>query len=169
MSALSSSRAQEIFLKKIKPQLSHNESAFMKMLSKGAVKLPDESVMYPVDISRFDEFFTALSCGIVFNVCKEQLPDNYSIHHQYPNFSDENGDELGLHTFAEFASLIAGEPIACLDFGKPNTQNERIYSVKIFGMPIFKSSITVVHLFYGKFKVVSFLTNVHSEVANNSI
>jgi len=169
MNASPSNRAQEVFLKKIEPQLSHNDGAFKKMLSKGAVSLPDGSVKYPVDISRFDDFFTALSCGVIFKACNEQLPENYFIHHQYPNFSNENSDELGVRVFSEFESLIAGDPIAALDFGKPNTKNERIYSVRVFGMPGFKSSITVVHLFYGKFKVVSFLTNIHRKTANNSI
>ncbi|WBX89118.1 hypothetical protein [Achromobacter mucicolens] len=159
MNASPSNRAREVFLKKIKPQLSYNDGVFSKMLSKGAISLPDGSVKYLVDISRFNDFFTALSCGIVFKACKEQLPENYLIHHQYPSFSNDCGDELGLSRFREFESLIAGDPIAVLDFGKPNTKNERIYSVKVHGVPGFKSSITVVHLFYGKFKVVSLLTN----------
>ncbi len=155
-----SNRANEVFLKKIKPQLSHNDSAFKKMLSKGAVTLDDGSVKYPVDTKRFDDFFTALSCGIIFKTCNKQVPENYVIHHQYPNFSSEDSvGEQGLHVFEEFKQLISGEPMKVLDFGKPNTQNESIYKVKVFGMPGFNSSITVVHLFYGKFEVVSFLSN----------
>lgn len=169
MNASPSNRAREVFLKKIKPQLSHNDSAFRKMLSNGATTLPDGSVKYPVDIDRFDEFFTALSCGIVFKTCQEQIPENYLIHHQYPNFSSEDGAGLGLRVFREFEQLISGEPMKALDFGKPNTWNERIYSVKVFGMPGFQTSITIVHLFYGKFKVISFLTNIHRQTANNSI
>lgn len=168
MNASPSNRAQEVFLKKIKPQLSHNDGAFKKMLSKGAVLLTNGSVGYPVDIKRFNDFFTALSCGIVFKTCNEQLPENYFIHHQYPNFSNEKGDEQGLRVFREFELLVAGKPMAALDFGKPNTKNERIYSVNVHGIPGFKSSITVVHLFYGTFKVVSFLTNFAREEPNNS-
>jgi len=169
MNASPSNRAREVFLKKIEPQLLHNDGAFKKMLSNGAVALPDGGVRYPVDLDRFDEFFTALSCGIIFKTCHEQLPENYFIHHQYPNFSSENGGELGLRVLKEFEQLISGESIKALDFGKPNTWNERIYSVKVFGMPSFKASITVVHLFYGRFKVVSFLTNIRRQAANNSI
>jgi hypothetical protein len=47
-----------------------------------------------------------------------------------------------------------------LEFGDPDTKNENIYKVTIFGLPEFKSSITIVHEFFGKFKVTSMLTNV---------
>ncbi len=163
MNASPSNRATEIFLKKIKPQLSHSNGAFQKLLSKGSIELDDGSVKYPVDSKRFDEFFTALSCGIVFKTVGDQVPDNYVIHHQYPSLSSKYSDgEQGLKVFEEFQQLISGEPIKILDFGKLNTQNERIYTVKIHGMVGFKSSITIVHLFYGKFKVVSFLSNFHT-------
>ncbi|PTO93341.1 hypothetical protein [Vibrio splendidus] len=159
MSASPSNRAREIFIKKIQPQLSHNNGAFRKMLAKGSITLDDGSVKYPVDMQRFDEFFTALSCGIVFKTCGNQVPENYVIHHQYPNFSTEHGGEQGLAVFDDFKDIIYGEPLKVLDFGKPNTQNENIYTVKVIGIPDFNSSITIVHLFYGKFEVVSFLTN----------
>ena len=45
-----------------------------------------------------------------------------------------------------------------MEFGNPNAQNERIYTVEIFGIPRFKSSITIVHIFFGKFKVISMLS-----------
>lgn len=167
MNASPSNRAREIFIKKIKPQLSHNDGAFRKMLTQGAIELEDGSVKYPVDLKRFDEFFTALSCGIVFKTTGEQVPDSYVIHHQYPSFTSDDGErEQGLKVFEEFQQLISGKPIDVLNFGKPNTQNERIYTVEVHGMPGFKSSITVVHLFYGKFKVVSFLSNFRISTAN---
>ncbi|MDP3536131.1 MAG: hypothetical protein Q8S08_12165 [Halomonas sp.] len=167
MNASPSNRAREVFLKKIKPQLSHNGGVFGRMLSKGAIELENGEVAYPVDIKRFDDFFTALSCGIVFKACGEQVPENYVIHHQYPHFSSEYSEGAqGLQVFEAFEELISDEPMKVLDFGKPNTQNERIYTVKVFGMPGFNSSITVVHLFYGKFKVVSFLSNFRVKEAN---
>lgn len=164
MNASPSNRAREVFLKKIKPQLSHNNGAFQKLLSEGAIKLDDGSVKYPVDLKRFDDFFTALSYGIVFKTVGDQVPDNYVIHHQYPSLSSQySEEEQGIKVFKEFQQLISGEPTEILNFGKPNTQNERIYTVKIHGVPNFKSSITIVHLFYGKFKVVSFLSNFRTD------
>ena len=51
-----------------------------------------------------------------------------------------------------------------MEFGDPGAKNERIYTVTIFGIPDFKSSITIVHLFFGKFKVSSMLTNFVDEI-----
>lgn len=120
-------RAGEIFQEKISPHLSHNDSAFRKMLSKDSISLEIGTVKYPVDIERFDEFFTALSCGIIFKTCNDQLPENYLIHHRYDNFTDEyEGQELPRKIFKEFEQLIFGNPIDVLNFGKPNTANERI-------------------------------------------
>ncbi|WFF42122.1 hypothetical protein EVC62_11745 [Salinicola endophyticus] len=164
MNASPSNRAREVFLKKIEHQLDHNNGAFKRMLSQGSVALNDGAVKYPVDAKRFDEFFTALSCGVIFKTCDCQVPENYLIHHQYLNFVDEkNRPSSERAMLREFEQLISGEPLKALDFGKPNTENERIYTVKVFGMPGFKSSITVVHIFYGKFKVISLLTNVCRE------
>lgn len=168
MNASPSNRAREVFLKKIKPQLSHNEGAFSKMLSQGAVVLEDGSVKYPVDINRFDKFFTALSCGIIFKTCGMQVPENFVIHHQYPCFSSESSAvKQGLQYLEEFERLISNESIKVLEFGKPNIQNERIYSVKILGGEDFKTSITIIHVFYGKFKVVSFLSNFNAVRVNS--
>jgi hypothetical protein len=163
MSASPSNRSREIFLKKIKPQLAHNNGALKKMLSKGATALDNGAVKYPVDIARFDNFFTALSCGIAFKICKDQVPNNYFIHHRYPSFIDDIGNNAFPDIFREFEQLISGEPMEVLNFGKPNMKNERIYTVKVFGVPGFKSSITIVHLFYGTFKVISLLTNVKQD------
>lgn len=163
MNASPSNRAQEIFLKKIKPQLRHNNNSFSKLLLKDSKTLPDGNVLYSVDIERFDSFFTALSCGIIFKTCNKQLPSDYFIHHQYSNFINQDSFKQNLPVFREFEELISNEPITILDFGKPNTNNERIYNVKVFGIPNFKSSITIVHLFYGTFKVISLLTKIHSK------
>jgi|GEM_PF-2755156 len=46
-----------------------------------------------------------------------------------------------------------------LNFGQVKTLNETIYSARIFGLPDFRSSITVVHRFFGAFRVTSMLTN----------
>ena len=154
MNASPSNRAQEVFNKKISPQLSHNNGAFKKMLSENAVSLPNGSVIYNVEIDRFDDFFTALSCGIIYKTCEQQLPKNYSIGHLYSNFSSKD-----LKLVEEFEQLIPDKPMKIFNFGKPNTQNERIYSVEVFGIREFKSNLTIVHLFYEKFKVVSLLTN----------
>jgi hypothetical protein len=60
-------------------------------------------------------------------------------------------NELGIHSFP---------PMEVLNFGHVNARNATVYSVKIFGIPGFQSSITVVHEFYGVFRVTSMLTRI---------
>jgi hypothetical protein len=55
-------------------------------------------------------------------------------------------------------ALYAGEPMAALNFGRINALNATVYSVKAFGVPEFLSSITIVHDFYGVFRVTSMLS-----------
>jgi hypothetical protein len=55
-------------------------------------------------------------------------------------------------------AVYSGEPIAVLDFGHVNALNASVYSVKVFGIAGFKSSITIVHDFFGVFRVTSMLT-----------
>lgn len=163
MNASPSNRAREIFLKKIAPQLKFNNSALRKRLAKDSVQLPDGSVKYPVDVPRFDEFFTALSCGVIFKTCDTQLPNHFDISHIYPNFESEGSAEIQ-RLEKTITGFYSGEPMEVLNFGRPNIQNERIYTVEIFGMPNFESSITIVHIFYGKFRVLSMLKNRHSQI-----
>jgi len=47
-----------------------------------------------------------------------------------------------------------------MEFGDIDTQNDKIYTVTIFGIPNFRSSITIVHRFFDVFKVTSMLTRV---------
>lgn len=143
---------------RIAPQLGFNDDAFRKLLAKDAIPLVGGAVKYKVDVERFDRFFTALSFGIVFKACREALPRNYVVSHIYHNLA--SGDltlwERLLHSvIAKFYSMT---PIAALNLGTVKALNSTIYSVKIFGLHDFKSSITVVHEFFGKFRVTSMLS-----------
>ncbi len=156
MNASPSNRAREVFMTKVAPQLEFNNGALRKRIAAGCVPLPSGAVAYNVDVARFDEFFTALSCGIVFKCCSSVLPSNYSFKHIYHSFSH---DEYELKLIEEaIATFYSGRPLGLLEFGDPDTRNERIYTVKLFGVPDFKSSITIVHEFFGKFKATSMLT-----------
>lgn len=159
MNASPNNRAREVFVNKVAPQLSYNNDALRKLLLNGAVQSVCGAVKYQVDHSRFDDFFTALSCGIVFKSCGSSLPVNYRHSHIYHNFLSDADDKLHAlqDTIGEFYS---GEPMGILEFGDPETKNERIYTVTIFGVPGFKSSVTLVHNFFGVFKVTSMLTNL---------
>ena len=158
MNASPSNRAREVFVKKITPQLDFNNGALRKRLAKGSVYTGNGAVKYKIDTSRLDDFFTALSCGIIFKSCGASLPSNYKIGHIYHNLVGESNEATKL-VQSGIDHFYSGKPMNVLEFGDPDTKNERIYTATIFGIPEFKSSITIVHRFYGKFKVTSMLTN----------
>lgn len=159
-------RSQEVFITKIQPQLSFNNDAFRRMLIKDCVKLKDGSVKYKVDHQRLDEFFTALSCGIIFKSCGKQLPNNFEISHIYHNFVDHSNGFIYRIIKKLVSNFYAGKPMNSMEFGNPRAINENIYSVKVFGIPEFKSSITIVHEFFGVFKVTSILTKKLTNAGN---
>ena len=125
------------------------------MLLKGS-KPVDGSVAYLVDIARFDEFFTALSCGLIYKSQKSQLPSEYKVGHIYHRLinEDEEWNALG----SGIDQFYDEKPLSVMSFGKPDTRNERIYTCEIHGLPEFQGSITIVHRFFGVFKVTSMLS-----------
>lgn len=160
MNASPSNRAREIFMERVAPQLSHNNDALRKRLRKGAHEIPG-GVAYPVDRSRFDEFFTALSYGIICKSQKKPLPSDYRIGHIYHRFvSDADAERQAAE--AAIASFYHHKPLDFMAFGNPETRNERIYTAEIHGLPEFQGSITIVHIFFGRFKVTSMLTRLHA-------
>lgn len=156
MNASPNNRAREVWMRSVAPQLKHQQGKLRKMLSEGAVKA-GQGVAYRVDIRRLDGFFTALSLGLISASKKRSLPTHYVIHHIYHSLSSDDGSEDKLEAAIE--SFYRGKPVAALEFGKPDLKNERIYTAEIHGRPNFAGSITIVHLFFGKFKVTSMLSN----------
>jgi len=158
MNSAPSNRAREVFLNKVAPQLSYNNDALRKMLLEGSYQV-DGGVAYAVNIERFDEFFTALSCGLIYKSQQAQLPSDYHISHIYHRLvhePDEQRDaiETGIDEFYD------EEPLDFMAFGNPKTHNERIYTCEIHGLPKFQGSITIVHRFFGVFKVTSMLSRL---------
>lgn len=166
MNASPSNRAREVFLNKVAPQLEFNNGALRKRLANGAICLDNGAVKYIVDEERLDDFFTALSCGLIYKSCKSSLPMNYAVSHIYHNF--QSGVDIERQQVEDaIKKFYSGEPLDFLEFGAADTKNERIYTATIFGIPEFQSSITIAHTFFGKFKVTSMLTRgsalVHPE------
>lgn len=159
INASPSNRAREVFMNKVAPQLEFNNGALRKRLADGAIHLGNGAVSYKVDVARLNDFFTALSCGIIYKSCGSSLPPNYKISHVFHNFQSEADSEIREIEDA-INTLYSGKPMDFMEFGEPNTQNERIYTVTIFGIPGFQSSVTIVHKFFGVFKVTSMLTRV---------
>jgi hypothetical protein len=155
-------RAREVFQERVAPQLSHNNHALRRLLSKGAVQVPG-GIAYPVDETRFDEFFTALSCGLIYKSQKAQLPQNYRIDHIYHQLLD-NGSAEWRQFAAGVDKFYDTKPAKVLKFGSPDALNARIYNVEIHGIPGFGGSITIVHRFFGVFKVTSMLTRLGDDL-----
>jgi hypothetical protein len=159
MNASPSNRASEVFISKVSPQLEFNNGALRKKLADGAVPLGNGAVKYRVDVARLNDFFTALSCGIIYKSCDASLPANYEMSHVFHNFQGES-DPQTREIEDTINTFYSGKPMDFMKFGDPDTRNQRIYTVTIFGIPNFQSSITVVHNFFGVFKVTSMLTRV---------
>jgi hypothetical protein len=119
-------------------------------------------VSYNVDAARFDRFFTALSYGIVYKACGGSLPRVYRTGHVYHNFEDNMESAQGKAFKQMLRAFYAGEPLAALNFGRVNALNTSVYAVKVFGVPGFLSSITIVHDFFGMFRVTSMLSKQYN-------
>src|SRR5690606_2774652 len=81
-----------------------------KRLAAGSVPLPDGTVKYKVDLKRIDEFFSALSCGILYKTCKTSLPENYRIGHIYHNFVGQT-DPIIQAMETEIEKFYSGKPM----------------------------------------------------------
>ena len=74
MNASPANESRDIFRDTVLPQLGYNEDKLGKMIVKDAVRLPGGPTAYRVDIARFERFFSALACGIVYKAAKQSLP-----------------------------------------------------------------------------------------------
>lgn len=160
MNASPNNRSREVFQSSILPQLTFNNEKFRKLLASGSVIDPSGSVRYRVDISRFDRYFSALSCGMILKACKQTLPAGYRVAHVYHNFLDDGQSPEEVTFMQELSKFYSGIPMHFMNLGQIKTLNTTIYSVKIFGTPEFRSSITIIHEFFGTFKVTSMLTRM---------
>jgi hypothetical protein len=153
-----SNRSREVFVERVVPQLGYNREAMKKTLLADSIPHASGAVSYKVDSTRFDRFFTALSFGIVYKACRGSLRAGYRTGHVYHNFQDamESPEEKAFK--AGLREYYDGEPLSVLNFGQVNALNTTVYSVKVIGIPGFRSSITVAHDFFGVFHVTSMLS-----------
>jgi hypothetical protein len=154
--------SREIFLKSVLPQLGHNSDALRQTLLRDAQPLPHGVVKYKVDTARVDRFFTALSCGIIYKSCGSALPAEYTIQHVYHNFLYEAESDDWKKMKQALLQAYSGPlgEATILNFGHVNELNTAVYSAKIVGLSGFRGSITIVHEFYGIFRVTSMLTRL---------
>jgi|CXWL01.1.fsa_nt_gi hypothetical protein len=155
-------RARELFARRVVPQLPYNNYALQKLLSDKRIPLQFGAYAYRIDTSRLDIFFTSLACGLVAKINGQQLPEEYRISHIYHDLSCSPFEKTVSAIDQQIAMFYSGHPPKFMRFGDPKTCSEDVYNVKIFGIPDYQSSITVVHCFYGKFKVTSMLSRILS-------
>tara|TARA_R110002072_G_scaffold66301_1_gene163502 strand:- start:537 stop:836 length:300 start_codon:yes stop_codon:yes gene_type:complete len=89
---------------------------------------------------------SALSCGIVYKTCRASLPENYELGHIYHSLYSEP-DPLVQTMEKDIEKFYSGKPMDFMAFGERGAKNAGIHT-----------SITIVHLFFGKFKLTSMLT-----------
>jgi hypothetical protein len=155
LSSSPSNRSREVWETTIAPQLGHNNSAFAKTLLHGSRQV-EGGVQYSVDVQRLDGFFTALSCGLIYKSRGSALPTQYKTLHIYHNFVIEDDIE---RTIADaIQEFYAQPPVEIYEFGTPDLRNARIYTAQIIGIPGAWGNISIVHTFYGTFKVTTMLT-----------
>lgn len=150
-------RSRELFMKCVRPQLDFNDGALRKHLSKGAVLNKDGSVSYNVDMVRLNSFFDSLVYGIVRKHLGRSLPASYLVRHIYHQLSSSDSPPVSAFK-VELESFYENKLIGVIEIGNLKNENQSIYHCRVFGLQDFTSSITIIHEFYGAFKVTSMLT-----------
>ena len=171
--------ALEVFETNVKPQLMHNNKAFLKTLLKNKRKIDEKTTSFEVDTSRLDSFFDCLTHGVLYKKTNKKVNlDNYNIKHLYKNLEvrDENNNlvqsNLKIKDFWQSFFPEGGELSEIIEFKYESNKgySTEIYSVRFLGADFIKklesdtfhSSITVIHKFFGYFEVISTLTRVAS-------
>jgi len=127
MNASPANRSREVFRQSVVPQLGLNGNALGKMLLRDADIQLSGAVAYRVDKDRFDKFFTALSCGIIYKACGASVPAEYRFGHIYHGFKDDA--ETLEERAVKLAALHSGKPIAVLNFrASQRTECNRVLS-----------------------------------------
>jgi hypothetical protein len=162
--------ATDVFENKVFPQLKHNNSALERTIMRNRVRIPG-GYEFPVDVSRMDAFFDCLTHGIIFKKLKKKVdPGSYRLRHVYRNFrhkfTDQDDEKMHEKMLGYMDGFMLSDTLSSINFSfiDKKSKNQEIYSVKIMGADSLirgdelTSSITVVHTFYGKFRVISLLT-----------
>lgn len=172
------SNAKNAFLKSVKPKL-ENEYSFKRILLKDTVKV-ENGYEFKVDIEKFNHFFNCLTYGVLFKKSKKIInKDHYKIKHIYPNLKIRHQDDEASDFYKKMLSLwdFFLEKGSYSDYIKFDYKDRKGYSIDIYDVKImgadsilnrnnnidgFTSSLTLVHCFFGSFKVISLLTRIAS-------
>lgn len=150
--------AQKVFLRSIAPQI--RESAGFKHLFSDRIPADGGRFYYPVDVSRFDKFFDALSCAIFFSRFKERFDaSTHRLSHIYPtlvsNDLQENAYSQGARE--QFKSFFDSYVDIVENF-QADKIDEVVYGHVLVAPAGSNASITIAHTFYGVFEVITLIT-----------
>ncbi|MCB9073033.1 MAG: hypothetical protein H6623_05395 [Bdellovibrionaceae bacterium] len=142
------------FLESVLPALNRSPK-FRKMLAIGAKELDAGAKAFRVDIKRFDSFFDQLVRAIYFDRFDCRLDGTrFKIHHHYPSFEGNKSSESISETMEGFTKEHS-QSVTTVDSDKVD---EDVYRYQLIAFGGSQGSITLMHTFYGVFKVVSLLT-----------
>ncbi|TQK11226.1 hypothetical protein [Herbaspirillum sp. SJZ107] len=164
--------ASHVFLNNVFPQLKFNNNALERTIMKNRVRVAD-GYEFPVDMERMNAFFDCLTYGVIAKKIKRKFDiASYRVHHRFHDlnhkFFSEGGKEIHENAKDFMDNFMLSDTLTSINFsfvGK-KIRNQEIYNLKIMGMDSLvdedelTSSITVVHTFYGKFRVISLLTRI---------
>lgn len=156
--------ARERFMESIAPHF-EKSPRFREMIAKNSKSVGPGKRAYLVDVSRMNSVMDGICHAIAFRKYGKNLPtQNFDMHHEFCNFvsTDAARDKYVSHWIEQFDHLTVEHSWA-LDADAADKISEEVYSYKIFAPVGLDASITIEHLFYGGFKVISLLT--HKEVS----
>lgn len=152
--------AKERFLNSIAPQI-RRYSKFQTLLAEGARPVEGGATAYRVDMERFDAFFSALSCAVLFDRFGEVVDEEvFEIRHLYPHLhSDDERDMDEVQQCRSMFKKFFEQHASGIQHFEADKIDEVVYANSIAAPAGLKTSITIVHVFYGVFEVISRLTN----------
>jgi hypothetical protein len=150
---------REIFLRSVLPQLDRS-FRFAASIAEGAEHFADGTGKYKVDVDRFNNFFDHLCWAVYFERYSHPFDEyTHSISHTYPSLQTDDPEELNVRYF--LSEMIGGirknhnELISHYEAAKVDAS---VYSNQIVDPIGSDGSITIIHTFYGFFKVISMLS-----------
>ncbi|MGB8840477.1 MAG: hypothetical protein WCC64_05365 [Aliidongia sp.] len=148
--------AAEVFFRSIAPQLAAS-TRFAQSLQPDPTRGPNA---IPVALQRFDAFFDALACAVYFDRFGEVFdPSTHRLKHVYLSLAYSTPEatqaaERSRNMFTNFFNRYE-EMVERFEADKID---EVIYGNTIAAPANTRASITIAHIFYGVFEVISLLT-----------
>ncbi len=152
---------KRVFQHSILPALQRGPG-FQKLMNEGAEWLAGGARRYPVDLERFDNWFDGLVHAIFFDRFGFPLsPDTHNLRHTYLSFySEEPSQQLEVAFAGKMTSGFFHDHALMVSRFEAAKIDEAVYAYDIMDPGGASASITIAHVFYGMFEVVSWLTRL---------